>query len=191
MRRLIVFNSVTLDGYFTGADGDLRWAHSGEPDPEFDAFVEQNASGGGELLFGRITYEMMSAHWTTEQARKDSPIVAEGMNRMPKVVFSKSMDKATWNNTRVLKGDLEAEVRKLKNERGAGLAIMGSGSIVRQLAPTRLIDEYQLVVTPVVLGKGRALFEGIPEMQHLKLTRSRTFRNGKVFLCYAPAAWKA
>jgi len=97
MRRLIVFSSVTLDGYFSGAGGDIRWAHSGDPDPEFDAFVRQNASGGGELVFGRITYDLMAAYWPGEPARASDPVVAEAMNRLPKVVFSRTMDQAGWN----------------------------------------------------------------------------------------------
>jgi len=98
MRRLIVFNNVTLDGYFTDMNGDMSWAH--KYDPEWLAFVQENASGGGELLFGRITYELMASYWPTPMAIKNDPKVAEGMNNLPKVVFSRTMDKASWNNTK-------------------------------------------------------------------------------------------
>ncbi|MEP6688548.1 MAG: dihydrofolate reductase family protein, partial [Gemmatimonadales bacterium] len=161
MRRLTVFNSITLDGYFTGPNGDLRWAHSGPPDPEFDAYVAGNASGDGQLLFGRITYEMMAAHWPTAEASRDTPEVAEGMNALPKVVFSRMLEKASWSNTTVVKGDLAAAVRRMKAESGPDMTILGSGSIVKQLAEARLVDEYQLVVHPVVLGAGRTMFEGL------------------------------
>jgi dihydrofolate reductase len=188
MRKLVVFNNVTLDGYFTGLSGDFSWAHSGSDDAEFNAFVADNASGGGQLLLGRITYELMASYWPTPNAIKHDPIVAEGMNSMPKVVFSRTLDKAAWSNTKLVKGDIAAEIRKLKQEPGKGMAILGSGRIVAQLAPQRLIDEYQVVVNPVVLGNGRTMFDGIKEKLTLKLTRTRTFRSGKVFLCYEPTA---
>ncbi len=188
MRRLVVFNNITLDGYFTGADGDFSWAHRGSDDPEFSAFVEENARGGGELLFGRVTYELMASYWPTPLAAKNDPVVAERMNILPKVVFSRTLDKPAWSNTRLVKGDIAAAVRQMKTQPGPGMAILGSGSIVAQLALEGLIDEYQIVLNPVVLGKGRTMFDGIKEQLNLKLARTRTFRNGKVFLCYEPIA---
>lgn len=188
MRRLIMFNSITTDGYFTDSQGDMRWAYDVAPDAEFDAFVAGNASGGGQLLFGRVTYQMMAGYWPTAAAQKAMPAVAEGMNKASKVVFSRTLDKASWDNTQLLKGDLATEVRKLKQQPGKGMAILGSGSIVAQLAPLGLIDEFQFVVTPVALGTGRTLFEGMKDRLKLKQTQSRSFGNGKVFLCYAPTA---
>ncbi len=184
MRKLIVFNNVSLDGYFVDANGDLNWAHNS--DPEFYAFVQDNAKGGGELLFGRITYDLMVRYWPTPIAKQNDPVIAEGMNNRPKVVFSRTMDKATWNNTRLIKDNMVAEVRKMKKESGVGLVILGSGNIISQLAQEGLIDEYQIVVIPVVLGKGRTMFDGIHDKLTLKLTKSRTFGNGNVFLCYEP-----
>ncbi len=186
MRKLAVFNSVSLDGYFTGSGGDLSWAHAAE-DPEWNAFVEGNASGGGVLLFGRITYEMMAGFWPTPNAKKSYPVVADRMNGLPKFVFSRTLDKVSWENTTLVKGDLAGEVRELKSQPGQGMVILGSGSIVSQLAQAGLIDEYQFVVVPVALGKGRTMFEGIKDKQPLKLTGTRTFRNGNVFLTYATA----
>ena len=187
MRKLSVFNSVTLDGYFAGENGDLSWAHGAKPDPEFNAFVADNAKSGGELLFGRITYELMIQYWPTPEAMKNDPVVAKGMNGLPKVVFSRTLTRPTWNNTKVVKGDLAAEVRKMKEAPGADMVILGSGSIVSQLTKARLIDEYQLVVVPVVLGKGRTMFDGIPEKVALQRTKTRSFGNGNVFLSYEPA----
>jgi dihydrofolate reductase len=183
MRKLVVFNSVSLDGYFTGKDGDLSWAHAGGDDPEFRAFVAKNASGEGTLLFGRITYEMMVAYWPTPAAAKNDPEVAEGMNRAPKIVFSRSLEHASWSNATVRKGDLAREVRDLK-EGDRDLVILGSGSVVAQLAGTGLIDEYQILVCPVVLGEGRTMFEGVARRLSLRLAQSRAFSNGKVFLLY-------
>ena len=185
MRKLSVFNQVSMDGYFVDANGDMNWAKE-DNDEEFNAFTSENAKGGGELLFGRITYDMMASFWPTPQAQQMLPDVAEQMNNLPKVVFSRTMEKASWNNTRLIKGDLISEVRKLKQEPGKDMVIMGSGTIISQLAPTDLIDEYQMVMIPVVLGSGRTMFDGIGENIKLKLTNSRAFKNGKVFLCYEP-----
>jgi dihydrofolate reductase len=188
MRKLIVFNHVTLDGYFVDANGAFGWARNGNDEPEYAAFVAENASGGGELLFGRVTYALMASYWPTPIADQHSPAVAAGMNSMRKVVFSRTLDQASWNNTKLVKGDLVSEIRKMKEEEGPGMAILGSGSIVAQLAPEGLIDEYQMMVDPIALGQGRSMFDGIKEQLTLKLSKTRTFKNGKVFLCYQPAA---
>jgi dihydrofolate reductase len=184
MRRLTVFNLVSLDGYFVDASGDMSWAH--KQDPEWLEFAAGNASGGGELVFGRVTYDLMSSYWPTPMAAKNAPVVAERMNSLPKVVFSRTMNQATWNNTRLIQGDLAAEVRKLKNEAGQDMVILGSGTIVSQLAEAGLIDQYQIVVNAIVLGKGRTMFEGGRKRLKLKLTKTRAFGNGNVLLCYRP-----
>ena len=188
MRKLIVFENVSLDGYFTDAHDDMSWAHhrSGD-DPEWNAFTAENASGESQLLFGRKTCELMVKYWPTPEAKEKDPEVAGGMNTLPKIVFSRTLTSVSWANTKVVSADPAAEVRKLKNEPGPVLVILGSGSIVAQLAAAGLVDEYQLVVTPVALGKGRTLFEGLPKNMDLRLTHSRVFKNGKVLLNYAPA----
>jgi dihydrofolate reductase len=187
MPRLIVFNSITLDGYFTDKKGDMSWAHQNS-DSEWDEFVEENASGAGVLVFGRVTFEMMKSFWPTPSALKQFPVVAERMNNLPKVVFSRTLDQADWKNTKLVKGDLAAEVRKMKEGPGEDMAIMGSGSIVSQLAQVGLIDEFQLVLNPIALGQGRTMFEGVKEKLRMKHTKTRTFGNGSVLLCYEPAA---
>jgi dihydrofolate reductase len=106
------------------------------------------------------------------------------MNNLPKVVFSRTPDKPSWKNTRVVKGDIAAEVRKMKNEPGPPMVLMGSGSIVSQLASAGLIDEFQIVVNPIVLGRGKTMFEGVKEKFSLKLTKTRAFSNGNVVLTY-------
>jgi dihydrofolate reductase len=185
MAKLIAFNGVTLDGYFTGVDGDMSWAHRDSDDPEWREFVAGNARGSGRLLFGRRTYEMMASYWPTPLAAQNDPVVAEGMNRAPKVVFSRTLSNAAWNNTRVVSGDIAAAVRRMKSE-PEHMAIMGSGSIIAQLAAARLIDEFQLVLNPLALGKGRTMFDGIKEPLWMRLISARTFRNGKVVLSYEP-----
>ncbi|MGE5262167.1 MAG: dihydrofolate reductase family protein, partial [Acidobacteriota bacterium] len=176
----------SLDGYFVDVNGDMTWAHNNNKDEEWDAFVAGNAGGGGMLLFGRKTYELMVNYWPTPMALKNDPVVARGMNEASKVVFSRTLDKAMWNNTRLVKGNVAAEVRKMKQATGPGMAILGSGSIIAQLAPEHLIDEYQVVIIPVVLGEGRTMFEGVKARLPLKTIKTRTFANGNVLLCYEP-----
>jgi dihydrofolate reductase len=183
---LIAFEQVSLDGYFVDAKGDMSWAH--RQDPEWSEFTAQNASGGGGLLLGRVTYELMAGFWPTPAAREVAPVVAEGMNNLKKYVGSRTLKTVSWKNTTLLKGELETEVRKLKEGPGPGLAILGSGRMVSALTQARLIDEFQIVVNPIVLGRGRTLFEGVRERIPLRLTKTRAFGNGNVLLCYEPAA---
>jgi dihydrofolate reductase len=183
MRKLIVFNNISLDGYFTDANSDMSWAHQ-NADEEWNKFTSENASGGGVLLFGRKTYDLMVSFWPTKQAYDMMPQVAEGMNNLPKVVFSRTMDKAEWNNTKLVKGNIVEEVSGMKSEPGDDMVIMGSGTIVSQLTQERLIDEYQIIVHPLVLGSGRTRFQGVKQQVPLKRVNSRTFGNGNVLLTY-------
>src|ERR1041385_3376947 len=169
MPKLIGFNLVTLDGYFTGENGDLGWAHTRtEGDKEWSEFIGENAKSGGLLVFGRVTYEMMAGYWPTPQAMQNEPVVARHINAAPKVVFSRTLDQATWGNTRIVKGDPTTEMRRLKEAPGPDLVIMGSGTLVAPLAEANLIDEYQLVLVPVALGKGRTLFAGVKRVLKLR-----------------------
>lgn len=182
MRKVHTFTSVSLDGFFTDANGDMSWAH--RRDEEWNAFASGNAGGDGELLFGRKTYDMMASFWPTPQAAQMLPEVAAGMNRTRKYVVSGTLGKADWQNTTVLKGDLAGEIQTLKAGAGPDIVILGSGSIVSQLTQARLIDAYQIVVIPVVLGQGRTLFETVRDRLDLKLTKSKSFTNGNVVLWY-------
>jgi dihydrofolate reductase len=185
MQKLSVFNLVTLDGYFAGQNGDISWHNV---DAEFQEYADKNSNSGHTLLFGRLTYELMAGYWTSPDALKNDPVVAQGMNNSPKIVFSRTLNKADWVNTRLVKDDMLGTVQKLKQQHGKGLTILGSGSIVMQLAEAGMIDEYQLLLNPVVLGKGKTLFENIKNRFALKLTSTRTFGNGNVLLYYEPAA---
>jgi dihydrofolate reductase len=185
MRKIKVFNNISLDGYFVDGNGDMSWAHQGMDDPDFRAFVQDNASNAdGELLFGRVTYEMMASYWPTEFAAANDPVVAATMNEIGKIAFSNSLDRADWNNTRLVGGDAVTVVRELKSEVGGDIVIFGSGRLVAPLAAAGLIDEYQFVVVPVVLGSGRTLFEGVSGSIALRLTQTRAFGNGNVVLWY-------
>lgn len=183
MRKLAAFIQVTLDGYFTAPDGDISWAHNA--DPEWTEFTSGNADGSnGPMLFGRVTYEMMASFWPTAAAREQMPRVADGMNTRPKFVVSRTLKEAPWQNTSILRGDLATEVRRLKQEAAEDITILGSGSVIAQLTEAHLIDDYQLVVVPVVLGAGRTPFEGVTGKPTLKLMHTRSFKNGNVVLSY-------
>ena len=185
MPKLIVFNHISLDGYFVDSNNQMSWAKT-HIDDEWNSFVTENARGGGVLLFGRVTYQMMASFWPTEAALQSMPEVAKQMNSLPKVVFSRTMDHAGWNNTRLIKNNLIEEVRKMKQGTGEGMVIMGSGTIVAQLTEANLIDQYQVVINPVILGNGRTMFENV-KTKELKLTKTRQFKNGNVFVSYENA----
>jgi dihydrofolate reductase len=148
--------------------------------------VSGNARGGGTLVFGRVTYQMMASYWPSPMAKKNDPVVAERMNSLPKVVFSRTLTDAPWRNTTLVKNNLPGAIARMKKEPGDGMVILGSGTIVAQLTRERLIDEYQIIMIPVVLGGGRTMFEGVRDKPRFKLTGSRTFRNGNAMLCYQP-----
>jgi dihydrofolate reductase len=182
MSKLIVFSSISLDGYFTDAHGDMSWAH--HSDAEWDDFVASNARHESTLLFGRVTYQQMASFWPTAAARQMAPDVATGMNRASKIVFSRSLKEASWSNTRLLSDGMAEAVRGLKRDSGQDLVVLGSGSVVSQLAQEGLVDEYQLVLVPVVLGAGRTLFDGLRNRLALQLVKTRAFKNGNLVLSY-------
>jgi dihydrofolate reductase len=181
MKTLRVFESISIDGYFTDAHDGISWAHHGRDDAEFSAWVAGNASGGGELLFGRKTYQMMEAFWPTPAAAQQMPVVAKGMNAATKYVASRTIQ-PTWHNTHLLKGDLIAAVRNLKSGDGPGITVLGSGSVAAQLGEAGLVDEYQFVIMPLALGSGRTVFT---QGRELRLVEQRVFRCGNVVLTYA------
>src|SRR5713226_4981935 len=145
------------------------------------------------MAYWRKSYSRTSqfnsfAGWMIGASMLGNPIVVERMNSLRKFVFSTTLEKVSWNNTTLFKGDLTMEVRKLKQEPGPNIVIMGSGSIVAQLADAGLIDEYQMVLNPLVVGNGRTLFEGVKKRLPMKLAKSRAFGNGNIVLFYEPVA---
>jgi len=184
MRKVTAFNFITLDGYFEGPKkGDISWHRHGAEENEYAA---ENLKIGGALLFGRVTYEMMASYWPTPIAIKNDPIVAEGMNNADKIVFSRTLKKVEWNNTRLVKDNIVEEIKEMKQMPGKDMTLLGSGSILTQFAEQGLIDEYQIMVDPVVIGDGTPIFKGIKHKLHLKLAMTRTFNSGVVLLCYQP-----
>jgi dihydrofolate reductase len=179
VRRLIASEMVTVDGFFAGPNGELDWFIQGE---ELDAYATALLESVDTILYGRLTYQMMAAYWPHA-----SGSFADETNRLPKLIFSSTLDETPWgewNNARPLKGPLGDEVAKLKNEPGGDIVIYGSGSVVQALTRLGAIDEYRLVVNPVVLGAGRPLFDGLEDKRNLRLTESASWPSGCVALTY-------
>jgi dihydrofolate reductase len=187
-RKLGAFLVVSLDGYYCDLHGDMSFAHKPPDDAEWYEFVGGNAKSEDTLLFGRVTYDMMAAWWPTPTAAQMMPEIAAGMNSKPKVVFSRTMRSADWDNTTVVAEDVVAAVRRMKGEPGPDLMILGSGSIVTPLGDAGLIDSLQIVVTPVAIGAGKSLLSGLTKRLDFVLTDTRVFGNGSVVLWYAPRA---
>jgi dihydrofolate reductase len=180
MKKIIVFNMVSLDGFFAGVDGNINWHNV---DKEFNEFAIKQTAEFGTLIFGRKTYDLMAGYWPSEETIKNDPIVAGLMNNTPKIIFSRNLQKAEWSNTELVKEIKADEIKKLKTSAQKDLAIFGSGQIVREFTRLGLIDEYRLMVNPVILGSGKPLFT---DPLKLKLLKSREFKNGNILLTYEP-----
>lgn len=183
MRKLTVFNFITLNGFFEGPNRDISWHRHGV---EENKYSDDSLQTGNILLFGRRTYEMMYSFWPTPMAAEMFPETAKGMNKSEKIVFSNTIKKAEWNNTEVIGGDIVEEMKRLKNAKGKDMTILGSGSIVSLFADVGLIDEFQIMIDPVAIGKGTPIFKGIKQKLDLKLTEIKSFKSGVVLLSYKP-----
>lgn len=182
MGKLSVFNFITINGYFKGLNEDIGWHVHGNEQAEY---ASEGFDSKGILLFGRVTYQLMASYWPTQVAAQNDPVVAAGMNRAEKVVFSKTMTKVDWHNTRISL-HLEEEVRRLKEKSDQPLTVLGSGSLVAQLTELGLVDEFQFMVDPIALAAGTTIFEGLSRPLHLQLTSTRTFKSGTLLLTYIP-----
>ena len=183
MKKLSVFNFLALNGYYKGLNEDISWHRHGAEEAEFAA---QGAQTESTLLFGRKTFEMMASYWPTPQGVRDNPGVAEGMNKSQKIVLTTTLKTVTWQNTQIIGGNAIEEIRKLKEKGNNDITVLGSGSVVTQLAAAGLIDVFQFMVDPVLLGDGTAALKGLSQTLSLKLIDSRTFKSGVVMLTYEP-----
>jgi dihydrofolate reductase len=184
MRKLAMFNLITLDGFFEGSHHEINWHNV---DAEFNDYAISQLGSADGLVFGRLTYELMVRYWTTPEARRDDPIIANFMNTIPKYVFSRTLDRVDWENAQLMKGDAVEMMKKLKEQPGKDLLIFGSADLSATLTQHDLIDEYSLLVNPLVLGSGVPLFKRVHTPLHMKLIRTRAFHNGNVLLVYQPA----
>ncbi len=183
MGQLNVFNFITLNGFYKGLNQDISWHRHGQEEQEY---ATKGAQSESILLFGRFTYQMMASYWPTPHAMENAPGVAEGMNRSQKIVFSKKLKTAEWENTRIISDNIIEEIKQLKSSSDKNLTILGSGSIVSLFADHGLIDTYQIMLDPVALGDGTPIFSGIHRKLDLKLTDSKAFKSGVVLLTYVP-----
>lgn len=181
MGKLSAFNFITLNGYYKGINEDISWHQHGGEEEQFSI---ESLQSDNILLFGRITYEMMANWWPTPMAIDTMPDVAEAMNKSEKIVFSRTLKKADWTNTRIIKTKMLDAVKKLKETSQKNLTILGSGSLVTQLAEKGLIDTFQFMIDPIAIGEGTPLFHNINKTLNLKLTNSRVFKSGTILLSY-------
>ncbi len=184
MSKVILFNLITLDGYFEGPNKwDLAWH---QVDDEFNEFAIDQLNKADGLIFGRVTYQGMASYWSTAAALQDDPVVAKKMNSIRKYVFSRSLNHVDWSNSVLLKGDAVEEFKKIKAGSGKDLFIFGSANLTATFIKAQLIDEYRLMINPIILGTGNSMFPENDGTLKLKLLNSRSFRNGNVLLYYAP-----
>ena len=187
MRKIIVSNLISIDGYFEGMNQDISWFNVGE---DFFEYARNLLNEVDTILFGRITYQQMAAYWP--DAKDEDPVIKDKMNNLQKIVFSNTLEKAEWNNTTIrhtiiIKSKIEDEVKKIKQQPGKDIVIFGSGTLVSELSQSKLIDEYRLIINPVILGNGNPLFKSLNERINLKLRDTKPLNSGSVILTYIPA----
>ena len=190
VKKINLFNFVSVDGFFAGLNGEIDWFKVAQNDEEWNNYSHKQATAGNStLIFGRTTYEMMKSYWPTSDAIKDNPRMANKVNNSRKIVFSKTLksveDGPNWKNTTVYHEINPDEIHKLKekDDNTVGMTILGSGSIVQQFSNLDLIDEYSLVIIPIILGAGKSFYENVKRM-NLKLIEAKTFKSGIVLLKY-------
>ena len=178
MRQLIMWNLITLDGFFEGRKKwELDW-HEYVWGEELERLSIEQTKSADMILFGRVTYEGMAAYWPSAKGE-----VADIMNSIPKVVFSNTLERADWNNTRLVKGRAEDEVAKLKKQGSGGdMFVFGSADLSSSLIRAGLFDEYRLCIVPMVLGGGTPLFKPAPERVRMNLLETRQLKTGGVIL---------
>jgi dihydrofolate reductase len=185
MSKLILFNAMTVDGFFEGPNKEIDWHNVGS-DGEFNEFAIEQLNSADLLIFGRVTYEMMASYWPTPEGVKDDPVIAQKMNSIPKIVFSRTLDVAAWQNTIIVREKFDQKIKELKHEKSKDLFIFGSADLASSFRRLNLIDEYRVMLSPVLLGKGNPLFKEWNTKLHLKLLKIKEFKSGNVLLIYKP-----
>jgi len=188
MRKIIVFNLVSIDGYFAGINGDIDWHNV---DDEFNKFGIEQTKSFGTILFGRTTYQLFENFWPKALAdpatSPDNREIAKIIDDIEKIVFSTSLQSVMWKNSKLFREINKDQILKLKEEEGGNIVLFGSGTIVQQMTNLELIEEYRLMVNPVVLSAGQPLFKDLKHPLNLQLLETREFKNGNLLLTYIPA----
>lgn len=183
MAKLIMWNLMTLDGCFEGAEKwDLDF-HTLGWGPEMEEMSKAFGKDALALVFGRVTYEGMKAYWTKAEDNE----IARFMNALPKLVASRTLTGSDWNNTRVT-ADIAGEIAKLKAQPEKNIYVFGSAELADSLLKAGLVDELILGLVPATLGKGTPLFKSDEMLRRFSLLKSRPLENGTMILHYAPAA---
>ena len=178
MRKLIIWDMVTVDGFFEGPDRDISWFVFEE---ELENYIRETQEKADTLIFGRVTYEFIAAYWPSEQGW-----IADFMNKIEKVVFSRTLKSADWNNTKLFNGNVAEEVSKLKTRGDGDIFVFGSADLAATLVPVGLVDEFRFGVNPVLLGSGVPLLKGGFERTSLELLSVKALKSGVVILHYQP-----
>jgi dihydrofolate reductase len=179
MRKLIMWNIITLDGYFEGNQNwDLPF-HNVVWGQELEKLSIDQLHSADYLVFGRVTYEGMAAYWTKAEGE-----IADLMNRIPKLVFSKTLKFADWNNTTLISENATDEIKKLKVKGGKDLYVFGSANLSETFISDNLFDEYRIGIAPVILGSGRPLFRQGISPKNLSLVSTHQLLTGGVILKY-------
>jgi dihydrofolate reductase len=184
MGILASFIVTSLDGFYEGPNGEFDWLI---PDEEFNDFAVRQLDGADTLGFGRTTYQYMAEYWPTEQAQVNDPAITSRMNTKPKLVFSSSLQEATWSATTIVRNEADEEVQAIRATTGGELLVIGSAHLTARLVEAGALDELRIMVSPVVIGRGRSLFEDLKERVALTLLRVRPFDSGNVLLTYRPS----
>ena len=184
MRTLASFIVTSVDGFYEGPSGEFDWAIVNQ---EFNDFAVHQLDEADTLGFGRATYEHMAAYWPTEQAHVNDPAITSRMNTKPKVVFSTSLDDVAWSATTVARGDAVEQARAIKAATGGELLIIGSAHLTASLAEAGVLDELRIMISPILIGQGRSLFEDLKDRVSLTLLGVRPFDSGNVLLTYRPS----
>jgi dihydrofolate reductase len=177
--NLIMWNLMTLDGFVEGPNRDISW-HSDVWGEELETLSIEQLHAAGGLLFGRVTYELMANHWPSVTGE-----VADFMNASPKYVFSRTLKRSDWNNTRLYGDDAPRTVARIKRDSAKDIFLFGSADLAASLIPHGLIDEFRIAVNPIILGGGTPLFKP-GEKIRLKLLGSRALSTGIFIVRYAP-----
>lgn len=190
MRKVILSTNITLDGFMAGSNGELDW-HFQNWNEEMEKYAYEQLSTMDTILVGRVTYQLMANYWpsaaTNPAGTKRGIEFADMMNNYPKIVFSRTLEKVAWKNSRLVKENIAEEISNLKQQPGKDMIMWGGVGIVSTFTQLGLIDEYRIWVAPVVLGSGMSLCKGIKHRLDMKLLKTKTFSNGVVLLCYEPA----
>lgn len=179
MRKLIVSMMISLDGYTEGPAKELDWHVWNN---EMDDYMMEFFRHIDSIVLGRVTYELMAGYWPAVQTENAG--ITHKMNNLPKYVFSHTLEKVKWNNTRLLGGPLEEEILKLKKEEGRDIVFFGGNTLLSALHRQELVDEYRLIINPLVLGSGNPLFGDGNDKKKLELIHTQNFQCGNVLLCY-------